>query len=429
MRKRGLRLLFALAGAMVGASVSAQDSCRPVWRTVTDTVAGATYEMAAEPRRGYFISYDDKFPSTTNEQGWLEQTGCASFSVAVWDLGGHQVADTKGLFDRMQANSMRGGSNNKLLWSRSRQVDGYPAREYLTSRNTDFFGNLVFYRTLAVARGSQIVQFNSHWEGGDTSPIADRAFRSVRVQSAPANPHLRTYALLSEAITKYWMFPAKGYDYSDYFTPTLLAQIEKTRERDAAAIKAFGYPRTFTYRSSGANGKVVRVKHDDATVDWTVLDNGTVFTGIWYRKVDPNAASAAPAPAPRPAAAAIDYAPIKAARERFVSALVTTPAQNTRFTVYAGNDWCRVSYALLPAGKTPEQVEGDAFSIDWRSAKSVDFVAGEPGASAWWTNYIKVHSNTGGYWPLHPGTNQIGPMLAAGNEMMRLCKNVPKPAQ
>ena len=289
MIKRVQRIVLATL-AMVAAPAAGQDACGAAWQTVNDTVAGATYEMAAPPRRSYFVSYGDNFPSTSNEQDFLDELGCASFSAAVWELGSNYVADTKGMFDQMQADAIKGGADNKLHWSRTRTVNGFPAREYLTSQTITSplggYSRQVYYRTLVVARGNQVLLFNSHWDGGDRSPIADRAFRSIQVQAGAANPQLRSYAMLSEAITKYWMFPAEGYTYTNYFTPDLLAIIDKTRERDAAAVKAFGYPRTFTYTGAVKGGKVVRVVHDDATVDWTLYDNGTVLTGIYYKRVD-----------------------------------------------------------------------------------------------------------------------------------------------
>jgi hypothetical protein len=287
MGTRAVLGAFAGLSALAASAASAQDKCGSVWRSVTDPVAGATYEMAAEPSRSYFVSYRDNLPSSSNEQGWLEDVdGCGTFTATVWDLGNNRLANPEGYFDQHQKDAITGVDNGRLISSRSRKIDGFPARDYVTTLTTDFFGEQVYYRTLIVARNNQVLLFNSHWTGGSATPAGvNRSFNSIRLIPQSGNVNVTKFALLSEAITKYWMFPAKGYDFTDYFTPALLAEIDKTRDRDAAAIKAFGYPRTFNVVSADSKKTVVRVKHDDATVDWTLYDNGKVLTGIWYRKV------------------------------------------------------------------------------------------------------------------------------------------------
>lgn len=64
--------------------------------------------------------------------------------------------------------------------------------------------------------------------------------------------------------------------------------------------------------------------------------------------------------------------------------------------------------------------------MDWRRAKSIAFLPGRPEAPPWFKNYVEIENFNGGTWPLHPGTDQVGPMLAAGNEMMWLYKAAPK---
>ncbi|MCW1404043.1 hypothetical protein OKA06_17670 [Novosphingobium sp. MW5] len=431
---------IALAGALPLAAVSmpalAADCYGPVWRTVTDTAVGASYEMSAEPTTSYYIAYDTRLPgiSTTEmaRPGNAIPGRCSSFSVSVREVGG-QIGNYQGLFDMLQAEATKGLRDGKLLSSRSLTVGGYPAREYSYSFVIDFFSTPARHRVLQVARGDKLMSFI--WVWGDAGPPpedSNRQFASIRLLPTPPNPHMASFALLQETLKKYWLYPAYNDKSPGFLSAELRAKFDPTRKADQKTLDAYGYPRSISFLRYENGAKIMRIKHDKATVDYTVRDNGKEITAISWRKVEPGAAStAAPAtaqaaaPSAVPGATTVDLAPIKAARARFVSALVTTPAMNTRFTVLGGNDWCSVAYSVLPEGKTPEQVASGAFRIDWRKARSIEFVPGEATATPWWQNWVKVTSASGGYWPLHPGASQVGPMMAAGNEMMRLCKSVP----
>ena len=81
------------------------------------------------------------------------------------------------------------------------------------------------------------------------------------------------------------MFPSEGEDYSVYFASPVRLELDRSRKDDTAVIKAFGYPREFTYVGHSTAGKIVRVKHDNATVEWTVEDDGNVITAISWRQL------------------------------------------------------------------------------------------------------------------------------------------------
>lgn len=427
-------LVGALPLAAAATPSFAANCYGPSWRSVTDAAVGASFEMSADPTTDYYIAYNTGLPAVSTTEtarpGNAIAGRCSTFSVAVLDVGG-QIGNYQGLFDKLQADATKGLRDGKLLSSRSLTVGGYPAREYSYSFIIDYFFTPARHRVLQVARGDKLMTFS--WSWGDAGPPpedSNRQFASIRLLGAAPNPHMASFALLQETLKKYWLYPASNDKSPGYLSAELRAKFDPTRKVEQKTLDAYGYPRSISFLRYENGAKVMRIKHDKATVDYTVRDNGKQITAISWRKVEPGAATSAipatrpPTAAAVPGATTVDLAPIKAARARFVNALVTTPAMNTRFTVLGGNDWCSVAYSVLPAGKTPEQVAAGAFKIDWRKARSIEFVPGEATASPWWQNWVKVTSPTG-YWPLHPGPSQVGPLMAAGNEMMRLCKTVP----
>lgn len=277
----------AVSSAVNPAAYPVPVYCKVSWRTVRDEVAGATYEMGRDPKRSYFISYGDNMPSSSNEEElFLDHDDCGDFHVAVWSLGNRTVTDTQGFFSAYQKRLVTGLKGAQTHSNRAITVGGYPARDIVYSFLSDWDGSRVYNRTIVVARDSRVILLGAKWQGSEAvPPKVKRSFASFRLTTDPMTVPIATFALLEEAITKYWMFPAASYKYTDYFAPTLLTRLDARRKADSVTIKAFGYPRSFSVISQSGSAKVVRVKHDDATVDWTVTDNGSAITDIkWTRR-------------------------------------------------------------------------------------------------------------------------------------------------
>jgi hypothetical protein len=111
------------------------------------------------------------------------------------------------------------------------------------------------------------------------------------------------------------------------------------------------------------------------------------------------------------------------AQRRFRAAIEGSVVLDARFAT-ASPDPCRTSYATLSPGQTPAQVLPSGFHIDWRTVSAVGFVPGAADAKPWWRNWVKV-SVAGGYFPVHAAPEQVGPLMAAANDLMRLCRPVP----
>lgn len=114
------------------------------------------------------------------------------------------------------------------------------------------------------------------------------------------------------------------------------------------------------------------------------------------------------------------------AQARMRAAIERSSTREARFITRADADPCRTTYAAVIGAAPPEQAfKSHGFSIPWASAASLEFKPGEPNAGAFWRNYINVNATHPGYWPLHPSSEQVGPMLQAGNELIALCKGAP----
>lgn len=415
------------------ATVAQADCYGPSWRNVVDTAVGAQFDMSADPTTDYYLAYD-KFPSVatteTARPGEKIAGRCSSFSVAVMQLPG-QIADPNGLLTKRQNDSLKGLRDGKLVASRDLTINGYPAREYSYTFVIDFFYTPARHRVLDVVRGDKLITFDWSWDGTDAPPAdSNREFNSIKLLSTAPSEHIRSFALLQETLKKYWMYPASNDPHPGYLSEPLRARFGPTREADGKIFQSYGYPREISFLRYATGSKVMRINHDKATVDYTIRDDGTQITAISWRKVDPNAVTPGPASAvssvPKtPSLTPANLAKIQAVQLRFRTALVTNPAQNTRFSVAHSADPCLTEYGLLGPGQTPLQAIDGGFRIDWRKATAIRFMPGKPDASAWWRNFVQVDSAGGGYWPLHPGQDQVGAMLAAGNELMTLCKGVP----
>jgi hypothetical protein len=111
------------------------------------------------------------------------------------------------------------------------------------------------------------------------------------------------------------------------------------------------------------------------------------------------------------------------AQRRFRAAIEASVVLDTRFTT-ASTGSCQTSYATLSPGRTPAQVLPGGFHIDWRKVVDVTFVPGAADAKPWWRNWVKV-SIASGYYPVHVAPEQVGPLMAAANDLIRLCRPVP----
>ncbi|MBN8845966.1 MAG: hypothetical protein J0H88_22230 [Sphingomonadales bacterium] len=282
--------LLAAAAALGPGQAWGQEQCfAPEWRKVSDPVAGATYDMASEPTRSYFISADTGLPSaSTTEMGREgdEVRGrCSSFSATVMNLGDKHIADPKGFFDADQARAIAGLQEGKIVSSRSLTVGGYPAREYQYSFTVDYLLTPARHKVLLVARDNQLLTFTSVW--GDAGPPpadSDRSFASIRLTQAGDPSHMASFGMLQETILFYWMFPSPGDRVGIHFTPALRARLDATRTADGAAMRAFGHPREIQFLRQAGTSKVIRIQHDAAVVDWTITDDGKAISAISWEK-------------------------------------------------------------------------------------------------------------------------------------------------
>lgn len=120
-------------------------------------------------------------------------------------------------------------------------------------------------------------------------------------------------------------------------------------------------------------------------------------------------------------AAAANRAAIADAQRRFRASIENSTTLGLRFVTGRDDGPCMTKFATAQDGKSDEQVLAEGLWIRWEQANRVAFEPGKPDATAWWRNYVEVSSPSGS-WPLHPSPEQVGPMMAAANELIELCK-------
>jgi hypothetical protein len=89
-------------------------------------------------------------------------------------------------------------------------------------------------------------------------------------------------------------------------------------------------------------------------------------------------------------------------------------------------------YELVPQGDPCTSLYRQAglagSLIHWGRAERVEFMPGEPGQPAIWTNWVQL-TTADGTRAFHPVAEQVGPLLQAANALIRACRTAPTAAR
>lgn len=284
-------LAMALAAAGISAPIHARADMNcygPQWQRVTKPDMGLDMEVSTDMYESHFLS--EGFPAVSVGErvrpGSEIDGRCSSFSVTMVDFGSSYISDTKGLFDQQERDALTGLNDAKKLGSRSLTFQGYPAREYSYSFTIDYFYTPAAHRVLQVVRDNKLYTFFWSWGDGGRAPAdSNRVFNAIRFTPVANNPHLASTALLEQTIKDYWLYRASNVPSPGYFSPGLRRIADAKLDKETALVKAFGHFESPQYLRTESGYKVFRIKHEKATVDWYVQDNGKEITALTWRKL------------------------------------------------------------------------------------------------------------------------------------------------
>lgn len=286
---RSLTAIAALSFACaLPAGAHAEQNCyAPTWQRVSKPMMGLEMEVTTDTYESFFVS--EGFPAVDigeRMRGGDEVDGrCSSFSVSMTDFGEQEIADTRGFFDHMEKEALTGLNNGKKLSSRSLTFQGYPAREYSYSFTTDVFHDPAANRVLLVVRGNKLYSFFWSWGDAAAAPAdSNRIFNSIRFMTVVPNPHMLSTAMLEKTIKDYWLYRASNVSKPGYFNDYVRGIADSKLAQETAIVKGYGYFESPQYLRTENGFKVFRIKHENATVDWYVQDNGKEITALTWRK-------------------------------------------------------------------------------------------------------------------------------------------------